>query len=376
MFDVKRRAGRPDVILLKIDGARKQASFWVDLSRHAHIARTYGLVYENNSIMLLASSLYALALGAAKTTLNEAYNRGIIPWPKISNDGEVVRRVLNGEISPKPSNCSDDCWSVICKMWAKSPKDRPTFAELKHLLAEQSFCSSNTLLTQLLSRTSAEFGTVEREFINGWLNEYRQKIRVEEIYKIHHASLESRYQQFVRSNPKYATQECIGWHGTSSNCRNGQCKSLSNYFARILKGLCTWGEATYYATQSFACHTYNGDSQSQMHNGTAVRCTIIVKLNRGIAFSKEKYTRFRLGTSSDASIPALITMFKHETANFSRDYYICPVEYILSYNGPECLGSYRYPDTTNYNGISRDLNDCGLVDLTPEFLQELASGNI
>ena len=52
---------RPEIILLKIDGtrARKEASFYVDLSRHSHIVRTYGFVYDNdnrhnsNSVMLL-----------------------------------------------------------------------------------------------------------------------------------------------------------------------------------------------------------------------------------------------------------------------------------------------------------------------------------
>jgi serine/threonine protein kinase len=52
---------RPEIVLLKIDGARarKEASFYVDLSRHPHIIRTFGFVYDrnipdqNNSILLL-----------------------------------------------------------------------------------------------------------------------------------------------------------------------------------------------------------------------------------------------------------------------------------------------------------------------------------
>jgi serine/threonine protein kinase len=253
---------RPEIILLKIDGARakKEASFYVDLSRHPHIVRTYGFVYEendeeNNAIMLLQehasmgslfdllqerkkapnenilieiflqiidamiflsfngvvhadlacrnvlvfrfdeniprnnivkitdfglsrhSNLYSLSPGAAKTTLNiiptryvapeilsknvtpddyteksdiysmgvlmwEAYSRGAIPWSKISEDNEVTRRIINGEFLPKPSNCSESYWSIICKTWAKLPKDRPTFAELKHLLTKQYYDTS------------------------------------------------------------------------------------------------------------------------------------------------------------------------------------------------------------------------------------------
>ena len=63
--------GRPEVVLLKIDGARanKEASFYVDLSRHPHIVRTFGVVRDSdgdeNSIMLLQEcasegSLYEL----------------------------------------------------------------------------------------------------------------------------------------------------------------------------------------------------------------------------------------------------------------------------------------------------------------------------
>ena len=61
---------RADVVLLKIDGVRaqKEASFYVNLSRHSHIIRTFGFVRhddEQNSILLLQEdasegSLYEL----------------------------------------------------------------------------------------------------------------------------------------------------------------------------------------------------------------------------------------------------------------------------------------------------------------------------
>jgi serine/threonine protein kinase len=52
---------QPEIILLKIDGARalKEASFYVNLARHPHVVRTFGFVLdknndnENNSIMLM-----------------------------------------------------------------------------------------------------------------------------------------------------------------------------------------------------------------------------------------------------------------------------------------------------------------------------------
>ena len=123
------------------------------------------------------SSLYSLTPGAAKTTLNiipvryvapeilssnvtsdnyteksdvysmgilmwEAYSRGTIPWSKISDDNDVIQRVISGELLPKPSNCSESYWTIICKTWSKLPKDRPTFMELKHLLLEQYYQTS------------------------------------------------------------------------------------------------------------------------------------------------------------------------------------------------------------------------------------------
>jgi serine/threonine protein kinase len=123
------------------------------------------------------SKLYSLVPSAAKTTLNiipiryvapeifstsvtqdnyteksdvysmgvliwEAYSRGTTPWAKISDDNEVIRRVNNGEFLPKPSNGSELYWEIICKTWSKSPDDRPTFAQLQHLLTEQYYDTS------------------------------------------------------------------------------------------------------------------------------------------------------------------------------------------------------------------------------------------
>jgi hypothetical protein len=61
--------------------------------------------------------------------------------------------------------------------------------------------------------------------MGGWPNEFRSQVRVEAIHKINNPSLESRYQQFVRSNTKFATQEDVGWHGTSAKCDNDRCMS-------------------------------------------------------------------------------------------------------------------------------------------------------
>ncbi|CAF1067499.1 unnamed protein product [Rotaria sordida] len=255
---LKDNNNRPEIVILKIDGARakKEASFYVNLSRHPHIIRTFGFVYDrnnpdqNNSILLLQeyapeeslyellqnrrtapdekiliqiflqiieamiclasnhvvhndlacrnvlifrfdenepeknivkitdfglsrhSQLYSMTSGAARTTLNivpvryaapevllsntasevyteksdvysmgvlmwEAYSRGSFPWANIEDDNDVIRAVKNGDLLPKPSNCSQPFWSIITKTWSTSPSNRPTFRELKHLLTEQ-----------------------------------------------------------------------------------------------------------------------------------------------------------------------------------------------------------------------------------------------
>jgi serine/threonine protein kinase len=74
---------QPEIVLLKIDGtrAKKEAGFYVELSRHSHILRTFGFVGENdnisdsNAVMLLqeyapAGSLYEM-LDDRRTVPNE-----------------------------------------------------------------------------------------------------------------------------------------------------------------------------------------------------------------------------------------------------------------------------------------------------------------
>jgi hypothetical protein len=202
---------------------------------------------------------------------------------------------------------------------------------------------------------------------------------------------------------------------------NKECACKDTYSYRC------WGEATYFATRSFACHNYNGGSQSQNSNSTLTKCTIMVKINGGNAFNQQKYKQLceRLigGATECASVPALLNMSKHDTATFSRDYYIAPVDYILSYNnvaavpiyivvystepvilirttaggycsfhkeyhicstgcdghyGPECLGSGRSQDyvSTNYNGSPNEILSYGLRGLPTKLLQELAVDDI
>jgi tyrosine-protein kinase receptor torso len=75
----------------------------------------------------------------------EAYSRGSLPWANIERDDDIIRRVINGDLLPQPSNCSQPFWSIIIRTWSRSPSHRPTFTELKHLLSEQYYHSGNCL---------------------------------------------------------------------------------------------------------------------------------------------------------------------------------------------------------------------------------------
>jgi hypothetical protein len=291
-------------------------------------------------------------------------------------------------------------------------------------------------LTVPLPSSYEEFKSVQAKFLDGWPNELRSEVQIEAIHKVNNASLESRYQGFVHSNPKFANRECIGWHGTSAKCHTGQCMSSMCSLCQIIRNgfrkECArkdtssyrcWGEASYFANRSFVCHTYNGGSQ--VNSITLKRCTIMAKINCGNTFDTEKYQqlydKFNLGTSACASIPTLVNQFKSDTVTFTRDYYIAPADYILLYNnvaavpiyivvysvrtknvqirttlgtycsfhndyhtcgtdcdghyGPACLGSsYRELHSNNYNGTSYERRSIGLIDLTSsEFLEELTA---
>lgn len=274
---------RPEIILLKIDGARanREASFYVDLTRHPQIVRTFGFVSDphasedDQSILLLQeyaldgslfevlqdrstalaenvliqiflqiieamiflaanhvihgdlacrnvlvfrldenepeknvvkitdfglsrySRLYSRASVSARTTLNivpiryaapemigpnatadnltersdvysmgvlmwEAYSRGGIPWAKMDDDREVVRRVRAGETLQKPANCCGEYWSIMLKTWSLIPDDRPTFVQLKRMLSAHYYKSdSDQLFTTRISQTSDRYDNIK-----------------------------------------------------------------------------------------------------------------------------------------------------------------------------------------------------------------------
>ncbi len=202
--------------------------------------------------------------------------------------------------------------------------------------------------TKPLSKSSEEFKSVEKQFLDGWPDELKSQIRVEAIHKINNPLVESRYQQFVRSNTKFPTEEYIGWHGTSAKCNNGSCMSSTCSLCQIIqngfKKECArkdttsygcWGNATYFANKSFVCHTYNG--ASQLDNKINRRCTIMAKINGGYTVRGKKLLDTWL---SQWPIAMLIARMNCDTVVVSRNYYIAPTNYLLLYNNFAAVPTY------------------------------------
>lgn len=69
----------------------------------------------------------------------EALSRDQLPFKAISDDEEVRRRKLRGEILSKPDSCDPELWVVITQCWQQRTNDRPTFEALRRLLLKLRF---------------------------------------------------------------------------------------------------------------------------------------------------------------------------------------------------------------------------------------------
>lgn len=169
--------------------------------------------------------------------------------------------------------------------------------------------------------------------------------------------LEFRYQQFISSNANFATEECIGWHGTSALCRFGNCRSLICSLCQIVrhgfKKECArkdsyshdcWGDAIYFSSHSFVCHTFNG--ASELNYDLFQRRTIMAKLNRGHTIDENTFDVESNGKGV-GRLPQWIAEKGYDTVILSRDYYIAPTNYLLVFNNcaviPLYIVIYSYP---------------------------------
>lgn len=204
-------------------------------------------------------------------------------------------------------------------------------------------------MTVQLSDFDNEFQLVKDQFINGWPKDFQSDLSVKKIYKIKNQLFNSRYRRFCEEHSDATNEEVIAWHGTSAKCHDTKCMSKECAICQIARGgfrkHCArqntssyrcWGAATYFACQSFVCHSYNG--ASKLNQTETDRCMIMAKINYGRRFD---YRKFQASASRDWKVYR--TQRKDsvlDTMCIPRDYYVSPAEYILLYDNAAALPMY------------------------------------
>ncbi|XP_018568526.1 tyrosine-protein kinase receptor torso isoform X2 [Anoplophora glabripennis] len=74
----------------------------------------------------------------------EIITLGSTPYPGIST-GDLLPLLKSGYRMEKPSNCSNELYTIMCKCWKAAPRERPTFSELRKTLDELLESVSNYL---------------------------------------------------------------------------------------------------------------------------------------------------------------------------------------------------------------------------------------
>lgn len=60
---------------------------------------------------------------------------GAFPLPQVKN-ADLLAGLKAGMRLPRPPNADNDIWSTICKCWAETPSDRPSFKALESMLTK------------------------------------------------------------------------------------------------------------------------------------------------------------------------------------------------------------------------------------------------
>ena len=72
----------------------------------------------------------------------ELFTDGEVPYGFIASNEAVAERVCAGERLTRPGECPDALWSLLQRMWAESPADRPTFVSVAGALGVLSSAGS------------------------------------------------------------------------------------------------------------------------------------------------------------------------------------------------------------------------------------------
>ncbi|XP_028405324.1 uncharacterized protein LOC114527825 [Dendronephthya gigantea] len=87
------------------------------------------------SIEAIRERLYSSAsdVWSYGIVLWEICTLGDFPYPSLS-DRELLKYLVGGERMEKPSNCTDEMYSIMLECWQADPEDRPTFSYLRDTL--------------------------------------------------------------------------------------------------------------------------------------------------------------------------------------------------------------------------------------------------
>lgn len=66
----------------------------------------------------------------------EILERGKTPYFDLITNRDVITKVTKGVILPRPSNCPEDLWDLLCSCWQLNPQDRPSFRTITVTLKE------------------------------------------------------------------------------------------------------------------------------------------------------------------------------------------------------------------------------------------------
>jgi serine/threonine protein kinase len=84
----------------------------------------------------------------------ELLTGGDVPYAFIESNEAVAERVCGGERLARPTECPDALWTLLQRMWAERPADRPTFTDVASELA--ALTTSTSPVSQLQSLKLAE----------------------------------------------------------------------------------------------------------------------------------------------------------------------------------------------------------------------------
>jgi focal adhesion kinase 1 len=88
---------------------------------------------------------------------------GVKPFQGVKNS-DVIGKLENGERLTLPAGCPAHLYSILLQCWSYEPRERPTFSQLKHVLATT--LQNETSGSNSVSSGTKRDGTLQR--VSSW----------------------------------------------------------------------------------------------------------------------------------------------------------------------------------------------------------------